>query len=778
MAASSTPLTFVLPHTASERASDPSAYLGVLSLEESVETLGKYRLLRRVAVGGMAEIFLAEQPGPSGFSRRVAIKRILPHRADDAEFVEMFLNEARLAAMLNHPNIVQIYDLGQIGQTYFIAMEFVEGYDLGQILDQIESKGEKTPPLYAAHIIGQAAAGLHYAHQYLDPQTNTPLGLIHRDISLPNIMVSNEGIAKVLDFGIAKARISGEEARKQTQTGVLKGKISYMSPEYLMGDPIDWRHDIFALGVVFYELVTGQKPFKARGDVQMLQAILTQEPTNPREYHSSIPAPLIPIMMRLLAKEPNQRFQHGAELEHAIDQCILACTGGEISQFYLSEFLRTLFSDAPTHAPEPTRSIPPSALSPQRAASTSNAPAFRTASPTGDAPAFRTASPTGDFTPFPDPQSTPKSSASSPNHRNNPWVEETRSIDISQLNASKISQLGNSKGLLHLPEPTPTAALVLRPDQNLKSMSLEEIAALQPGPKAPLTPVPVDPKEPTPPHAIPAIPPPKELPTWIYIVLPFLIVLLIGLVFILWRLRAQRTVPPTPPPIHTQAPDAGTTPSPSIPTRRIHPPAQPVRHTPPIAPPPKSPDAGTTAPITQPDITPDITPSSDPQIEIGEASPIPESDPSPPETTPPTGNASLLLSASRPCPCKLYVREQAYTISSKPNPIPLDEGTHNLILRRSKPHIHLPFRIQIKKGETLRKHIQIREGYLSVTVTPWSSKVFLNKDYIGTTPLRPIRLYQGVHQLRIDNIEHLNRPITKTIFIRPNTQLPIRIRIR
>ncbi|MCB9640688.1 MAG: protein kinase [Myxococcales bacterium] len=750
-----------------------------------METLGKYRLIRRVAVGGMAEIFLAEQPGPAGFSRRVAIKRILPHRADDAEFVEMFLNEAKLAAMLNHPNIVQIYDLGQINQTYYIAMEFVEGYDLGQILDQVESKGEQTPPLYAAHIIGQAAAGLHYAHQYLDPQTQAPLGLIHRDISLPNVMVSTEGIAKILDFGIAKARISGEEARKQTQTGVLKGKISYMSPEYLMGDPIDWRHDLFALGVVLYELITGQKPFKARGDVQMLQAILTQEPTDPREYHSSLPDPLISIMMKMLAKEPNERFQHGAEIEHAVEQCIITCTGGEISQFYLSEFLRTLFSETPTHAPEPTRTVHASSLSnattdatPIRppVAATSNAPAFQNASPTGNNLTFQSASPTGDvpafqptdatgeFVPLPDPndpmlangpqepQNTEIPGLQPITKNQNPWMEETRSISLDQIK--------NPAALLpHFPEPTPTAALVLRPEQNLKSMSIDEIAALQPGveepppaappsdPSVPSMPIPLAPIEQT---------PNKELPTWIYIVLPFLIVLLLGLVMILWRIRSQKQTRPTPPITADAGPSKRTV---EANTKQAIPPAN-------------RPDAGPVDPVKRPQ-------PRDPQIEIGEARPIPDLDPSKqPDDALPPGDATLLITASRPCPCTLYLRGRSFRVSGKILKLPLEEGQHNMVLRRKNPYIHLPIRVNIKKGETQRKHISIREGYLAIVVTPWSSKVYIDSNYIGTTPLRPLRLYQGYHQLRIDNLEHLNRPIKKMIYIRPNTQLPIKIRIR
>ena len=759
-----------------------------------METLGKYKLLRRIAVGGMAEIFLAEYPGPAGFSRRVAIKRILPHRADDAEFIEMFLNEARLAAMLQHPNIVQIYDLGEINQTYFLSMEFVEGYDLGQILDQIEAKKEKTPPLYAAHLIGQAAIGLHHAHHFIDPQTQQPLGLIHRDISLPNIMVSNEGIVKVLDFGIAKAASASD--RKPTQTGILKGKISYMSPEYLMGDPIDWRHDLFALGVVLYELMTAEKPFRAKGDVQMLQAILTQEPMNPLQFNPNIPAPLLPIMMRLLAKDPDERYQHGLELEGDIRRCVQQCAGGEITQFFVSEFLRTLFSDQPTVIPEPMKAPLPRV--PQM---TTQAPGIRKTSPTSNAPAYRpdAPSPTGQFTP-PLPQTgrhVPPSHTGRHTGRHAPppstgsargeWMEETRALDLNQLNASGAIVLPDKPP--HFADPTPTSALQLQPHQDLQSMSMEEISQLQPQQaqqQPPPSPPPESAEPSTPPLATPP-PPPPALPSWLYVALPILVVLLLILVIALWRIRAQRKAATSQPVLAKQLPEPPPTPrllerTPQPPLQRI--PQPPLDRTPPhrennpaadAGSPPALPDTTHLSRPTPP-ILPDTPPA--PQIEIGEAQPPPDID-LPPPANPllQEGESTLIITASPPCPCDLYWMGQRFRVSLLPLRIPLDAGKHHMIVRKAKPYLRLPISVELQKGEKKRKHLRILEGYLALTVTPWSSKVYIDGLSYGTTPLRPIRLYQGFHTLRIDNSERLNRPITKSIYIHPGKQLPVRIKI-
>lgn len=229
---------------------------------------GQYTLLRRIARGGMAEVFLAQQKGLEGFDRRVAVKRILPHLADAPDFVKMFLGEAKLAAQLTHPNVVHIYDFGKHDGDYFIAMEYVEGVHAGQLF-KFCAETEKLPPVLVARIGADAAAALHYAHE-LRGGDGKPLGLVHRDVSPANLMVSYDGVVKLCDFGIAKAAALGEQL---TNPGQVKGKYAYMSPEQTIAAPLDGRSDVFSLAIVMWELLAG-KTIVGRGDaVEAMRAI-------------------------------------------------------------------------------------------------------------------------------------------------------------------------------------------------------------------------------------------------------------------------------------------------------------------------------------------------------------------------------------------------------------------------------------------------------------------------------------------------------------------------
>ncbi len=304
---------------------------------EEIKTFGKYQLLRRLAVGGMAEIFLARRlDDPS--SPPIVIKRILSYRADDREFVQMFLEEAELSSLLEHPNIVKIFDWGEAEGHYYMAMEYIDGLDLSQLLEFSTAKGEKIPLYIVAGIIAQAAEGLHFAHHYRHPQTGEPLNLVHRDISPPNIMVSRGGNVKLLDFGIAKAS-SSVSRRDPTKTGILKGKLAYMSPEYLRGDPIDGRHDLFALGVVMYELATGEKPFEGKRDVQVLQGILMQPPRDPRQFVPDLPPKFISILNKMLEKEPADRFQTGLQVKEALQEFLLESGYLEITPQTIANYI-------------------------------------------------------------------------------------------------------------------------------------------------------------------------------------------------------------------------------------------------------------------------------------------------------------------------------------------------------------------------------------------------------------------------------------------------------
>ncbi len=228
---------------------------------------GNYTLFRRLARGGMAEVFLARQAGLEGFDRRVAVKRILPHLVDSREFTEMFLREAKLAARLSHPNIVHIYDFGKVGTDYFIAMEFVDGVTAGELIAHCAK--DAMPAVLIARIGADAAGALHYAHE-LRGENGKPLRLVHRDVSPANVMVSSDGIIKVVDFGIAKA---AELHDDKTNPGTVKGKYAYMSPEQTIAAKLDGRSDVFSLSIVLWELVAG-RPIVERGDrVSAMRAI-------------------------------------------------------------------------------------------------------------------------------------------------------------------------------------------------------------------------------------------------------------------------------------------------------------------------------------------------------------------------------------------------------------------------------------------------------------------------------------------------------------------------
>jgi serine/threonine-protein kinase len=302
--------------------------------------LGKYKLVKLIASGGMAEVYLARQAGAAGFEKLVCLKRILPHLARDKQFVEMFLNEARLAAQLDHPNIVSIFDLGEANGNYFIAMEFIDGPSLRAIHKRAEERGEFLPIPELLKIVSMAAGGLQYAHDLTAPD-GKPLGLVHRDISPDNILVHRNGSAKVVDFGIAKAANSSS----QTRTGTLKGKVAYMPPEQLRGEQLDRRTDVFALGVVLYELLAGKRPWDATSEVALIGKIMTEEPQPLGEVRADAAPELVAIVDRALAKDRSQRYQSCHELQADLEN-LLVQMGQTITPARVSDFVKAYSPEA------------------------------------------------------------------------------------------------------------------------------------------------------------------------------------------------------------------------------------------------------------------------------------------------------------------------------------------------------------------------------------------------------------------------------------------------
>jgi serine/threonine-protein kinase len=274
--------------------------------------LGKYTLLRRLASGGMAELFLALHRSVAGFEKLIVIKRILPSMNRNRSFIEMLLHEARIAATLSHPNVVQIFDVGQAEGTYFIAMEHIHGEDIQSIVKAMKKKELTEFPLeHTLSIVLGTCAGLAYAHERRDLD-GRPLSIVHRDISPRNIVVSFTGDVKIVDFGIAK---SGVEPGEETDPGHLKGKAPYMSPEQAAGQEIDWRSDIFSVGVVLFELTTGRRLFKGASEFETLKLIVDKAYPRPEDVKPGYPKELSRIVMRALAKDREARYQSARDMQ-------------------------------------------------------------------------------------------------------------------------------------------------------------------------------------------------------------------------------------------------------------------------------------------------------------------------------------------------------------------------------------------------------------------------------------------------------------------------------
>jgi serine/threonine protein kinase len=279
---------------------------------------GKYTLMSHLAVGGMADVYLATQRGPAGFEKDCVIKLILPTLAQDEAFVRMFLDEARIAARLSHPNIVQVFDFGQEGGDYFIALEHVDGLTLERLLGAVAKKGGRGLPWpIAVRIVAGIAEGLDHAHN-ATASDGSPLHLVHRDVSPTNIVIGWNGVAKILDFGIAK--VAAHRFQRNTEVGVVKGKVPYMSPEQIEGLELDARSDVFALGAVLYEATCGVRAFVGETAGEVTQRIAESDPMPPEELNPAFPPDLKPILWRALSKTVEGRYQSARDFKQDLEQ--------------------------------------------------------------------------------------------------------------------------------------------------------------------------------------------------------------------------------------------------------------------------------------------------------------------------------------------------------------------------------------------------------------------------------------------------------------------------
>ena len=297
---------------------------------------GRYKLLGRIGEGGMAEVYRALMTGPEGFERELVVKRILPRLSETGDFKTMFIREAKISALLLHPNIVQIYEFGEADGAYFIAMENVQGVTLREALTTLRREQRAMPYLVAADIARQICIGLDYAHTLHGPD-GAPLEIVHQDISPTNIMLAYTGTVKILDFGIARAASFAEEEAKK---GLIKGKVSYLSPEQIHVRPFDARADVFALGVVFHEMLTGRRLFQAKNDISKMRQLLAQPILPPSSLNATIPRELDRIVMRSLALDANARYQTTSDMASDLERTLIAA---RYSSRELSKLLHGLF---------------------------------------------------------------------------------------------------------------------------------------------------------------------------------------------------------------------------------------------------------------------------------------------------------------------------------------------------------------------------------------------------------------------------------------------------
>jgi len=293
----------------------------------------RYRVIERIAAGGMAEVFRAESAGLEGFKKKVAIKRVLPHLAGKTEFIGMFLDEARLSAHLGHSNCVQVFDIGQGDDTYFIVMEMVDGSDLKGVITHHRDRGQVLPVEESVLICVRICEGLAYAHELRDDNGES-LRIVHRDMSPPNVLMTRHGEVKIADFGLAKANSQLEES----QPGVIKGKFGYLSPEAAQGKSVDHRTDIFAVGIILWEMLAGRRLFQGKTDLQTVKQVQKADIPDILQFNPNVPKSVLDVMHKALAGDPMQRYQSARQLGDDLNQVLFALPRA-VSSFDLSKLV-------------------------------------------------------------------------------------------------------------------------------------------------------------------------------------------------------------------------------------------------------------------------------------------------------------------------------------------------------------------------------------------------------------------------------------------------------
>jgi eukaryotic-like serine/threonine-protein kinase len=296
----------------------------------------RYKVLEKVAAGGMAEVYRAESAGLEGFKKIVAIKRVLPHLSEKKQFIGMFLDEARVSAHLSHSNCVQVFDIGVGDNTYFIVMEYVDGSDLKGVIEYRRKHNQPFPVEEACLICVKILEGLAYAHELTDSKGEN-LHIVHRDMSPPNVLITRHGEVKIVDFGLAKANSQLE----RSEPGIIKGKISYLSPEAAKGLPVDGRTDIFAVGIILWELLAGRRLFMGESDLETVRMVQSARVPSIRELNRAVSPELERVMMKALTEDPDQRYLRARDFGKALNQ-LLFTMGRSVSSFEIAELVEPI----------------------------------------------------------------------------------------------------------------------------------------------------------------------------------------------------------------------------------------------------------------------------------------------------------------------------------------------------------------------------------------------------------------------------------------------------
>ncbi len=305
----------------------------------------RYRVVEKLESGGMAEVFRAESEGLQGFRKQVAIKRVLPHLSSKKKFISMFLDEARLSAQLSHSNCVQVFDIGVGDSAFFIVMEFVDGANLKAIIEHIKKIGRDFPVEAAVHISLEICKGLSYAHELTD-NNGVPLYIVHRDMSPPNVLITKYGEVKIVDFGLAKANSQLEKS----EPGIIKGKFSYLAPEAAMGQDVDARTDIFAVGIILWELLAGQRLFLGDTDFQTVKKVQAAQVPSISQINKKVPPELERILNKALAREPAQRYRTARELGLELSKFMFK-HGVAVSTFDIAQLVQGALKERSRHRP-------------------------------------------------------------------------------------------------------------------------------------------------------------------------------------------------------------------------------------------------------------------------------------------------------------------------------------------------------------------------------------------------------------------------------------------